>query len=125
MILEDKVLTRHFVLKFVGNLCLLHFRRTDVVPAQSSDSGTSVEPKRVVTFVELLKRRSEPLGLVLKGTCGWCDVCACVWCVCCVLYFVGIVHCVLRVWFIVYGGCGSLYIVCVVCGMSCWGVHVM
>lgn len=42
--------------------------RRDVVPTQSSDSGASLEPRRVVTFVELLKRRSEPLGLVLKGT---------------------------------------------------------
>ena len=40
-----------------------------MVPTQSSDSGTSVEPRRIVTFVELLKRRSEPLGLVLKGMC--------------------------------------------------------
>ena len=36
---------------------------------QSSDSGTSQqEPPKTVAFVELLRRKNEPLGLVLKGT---------------------------------------------------------
>ena len=41
---------------------------SDAQGPHSSESGTSQEtPRRTVAYVELLKRRNEPLGLVLKG----------------------------------------------------------
>ena len=45
------------------------FRRQEVQPTNSAGSGSvaSQEPKRTVAFVELLKHKNEPLGLVLKG----------------------------------------------------------
>ena len=48
-------------------LTLCVSRGQDVAHANSSDSGVSQEPLKTVAYVELLKRRSEPLGLVLKG----------------------------------------------------------
>lgn len=41
-------------------------------PACSSESGVSQlqELRKTVAFVELLKHKSEPLGLVLKGKLG-------------------------------------------------------
>ena len=67
--LSDKLL--HFV--GIILMCLLAYllcRLAEVHHTISSDSGVPMESQRTVAYVELLKRRDEPLGLVLKGGCG-------------------------------------------------------